>query len=511
MVELDGLDQTSELSHPNLILQRNQAPCRVRRFHVVTCISGKLRTLKINNAGIDTLNAALLERMYFCMVDGVFTPPPVVDRKHVFSKLSCFRSGLLKKIGTKPTKLFPEEFVEMFRGRKKTIYSNALDEYYELGVLAKHAVSAAFVKCEKVNPGKAPRCIQPRHPVYNIGLGCYLKHIEHRIYKSINKMFGERHVVMKGYNVEEIGEIIANKWNSFDKPVAIGLDATKFDMHVSAEMLLWEHSLYKELYNNDKELARLLKMQVNNKGVGHCDDGKLKYSVKGRRFSGDMNTALGNCLIMCAMVWQYARERDIPIKFINNGDDCVVFMERDYEGKFVQGLDEWFIKMGFRMTREPSAHNLEDVEFCQMRVLKTSRGNIAVRNFDTAREKDSMCLFPLDNDKAMKKWLYAVGECGLALCGGVPVLESMYKCYMRNGVKSSMGEAVHMQSGMRMLAVRMQAKEAIITPDARVSFMLAWGYTPDEQRAMESFYDALIINHEINPIDNYLEYNSSPL
>jgi len=444
-------------------------------------------------------------------VDGVFTPPPTVDKKHVFAKLRNFRNGLLKKFGTKPTKLYPEEFVDMFRGRKKTIYINALDEYYENGVLAKHAISAAFVKCEKVNPTKAPRCIQPRHPVYNIGMGCYLKHIEHRIYKSINKMFGERHVVMKGYNVEEIGEIISNKWESFAQPIGIGLDATKFDMHVSAEMLQWEHSIYTELYRGDKELSRLLQMQVNNKGVGHCDDGKLKYSVRGRRFSGDMNTALGNCLIMCAMVYQYAKERDIPIKFINNGDDCVVFMEREHEEKFVKGLDGWFIKMGFRMTREPTAHNLEDVEFCQMRVLKTSRGMIAVRNFDTAREKDSMCLFPLDNSKAMQKWLYAVGECGLALCGGIPVMESFYKCYMRNGIQSKMGDAVHMQSGMRFLAMRMESKSAIITAEARVSFMMAWGYTPDEQRAMEEYYDKLIIAHRIDPIDNYLEYNNSPL
>jgi len=511
LVELEGLDHRSELVHPDLVVQHNQAPCRVRRFHVVTSVSGKMRTLKINNASIDTLKAALLERMYFCVVDGAFVPPPPVDKNHAFATLKGFRNGLLKKLGTKPSKLTPEEFVEMFRGRKKTIYNNALEEFYEKGVLRKHAISAAFVKCEKVNPTKAPRCIQPRHPVYNIGVGCYLKHIEHRIYRSINKMFGEKHVVMKGYNVEEIGEIISDKWSSFARPVGIGLDATKFDMHVSAEMLQWEHSIYLDLYKNDKELRRLLKMQVENKGVGHCDDGKLKYSVRGRRFSGDMNTALGNCLIMCAMVWQYAKEKNIPIKFINNGDDCVVFMEREHELEFVRGLDEWFIKMGFRMTREPSAHNLEDIEFCQMRVLRTSRGNVAVRNFDTAREKDSMCLFPLDNESAMRKWLYAVGECGLALCGGVPVMESFYKCYMRNGIKSNMQDAVHMQSGMRFLAVRMEAKEAPITPDARTSFMMAWGYTPDEQVAMEQYYDQLNIEHTIETIDNYLLYNYSPL
>jgi len=510
-VELEGVGHVSELSHPNLIVQRNQAPCRVRRCHVLTSVNGVIRTLKINNASIDTLNCALLERMYFCKVGEEFVPPPPVDEKHVFNTLKLFRNKLLRKIGTSPTKLHPEEFVDMFRGRKKTIYSNALEEYYENGVQAKHAVSAAFVKCEKVNPTKAPRCIQPRHPVYNIGLGCYLKHIEHRIFKAINRMFGEKHVVMKGYNVKEIGKIINSKWHTFSRPIGIGLDATKFDMHVSAEILRWEHSIYKALYKDDKELERLLKMQINNRGVGHCDDGKLKYSVKGRRFSGDMNTSLGNCLIMCAMVWEYARQKNVPIKFINNGDDCVVFMEREHEQRFKEGLDDWFKSMGFRMTREETAHKLEAVEFCQMRVIQTSRGPLAVRNFDTAREKDSMCLYPLDNAKAMRKWLYAIGECGLALCGGVPVMESIYKCYMRNGEQSNMREAVHMQSGMAFLAMRMEAKTAPIIPEARVGFMEAWGYTPDEQRAMEEYYDTLEFDHRISPIDNFLEYTYAPL
>jgi len=474
-------------------------------------VCGRIRTLKINNAGIDTLKAALLERMYFCKVDGEFVPPPAVDGKHIFRTLSKFRSGLLRKFGPRPSKQTPEEFVEMFRGRKRTIYQNALDEYYEYGVLRKHAVSAAFVKCEKVNPTKAPRCIQPRHPVYNIGMGRYLKHIEHKLYNAVNRMFGEKHVIMKGYNVEKIGSIITDKWNSFADPVAIGLDATKFDMHVSAEMLEWEHSIYKELYSHDKELKRLLGYQINNHGVGHCDDGKLRYKVKGRRFSGDMNTALGNCLIMCAMVWEYAKQRNVPIKFINNGDDCVVFMEKEYEEEFTKGLNEWFIEMGFRMTREPTVSELEQIEFCQMRVLKTSRGNIAVRNFDTAREKDTMCLYPLNSEKAMRKWLYAVGECGLALCGGVPVMQAMYSCYMRNGLPSNIGDSVQMQCGARFLAIGLASKSAFITDDARVSFMAAWDYTPDEQVVLEEYYNGLTIDYHPVAYENLEDIDNSPL
>lgn len=482
----------------------------MRRYHIIGGINGRLRTLKINNATLDTLAAALLERMYYCKVGGEFVSPPKPCKKHIHATLGRFRSSLLKKFGPAPAKLTPEEFVGMFRGRKFNIYNNALPEYYERGVLREHSVSAAFVKCEKVNPTKAPRCIQPRHPVYNIGLGSYLKHIEHRLYKAVSRVFGEPNVIIKGFNVEEIGGIVSRKWNSFSNPIAIGLDAVKFDMHVSAAMLEWEHSIYKQLYRGDKELERLLTYQVDNKGVGYCEDGKLSYRVKGRRFSGDMNTALGNCLIMCAMVHAYCKERDIPVKFINNGDDCVVFMEREHEEKFRNGLDQWFMDMGFRMTTEETVTELESVEFCQMKPIKVAGGWTMVRNFDTAREKDSLCLLPLNDSKSMRKWLYAIGECGLALCSGIPVMQSMYECYMRNGEASNMGSSVQMQSGARFLAVGLASRSAEVTPDSRVSFMVAWGYTPDEQVALENYYSTLTLEFTDNTVDNLDDISNSP-
>lgn len=482
----------------------------MRQLNIVVGVAGELRTLKINNADLSTLSAALLERMYYCKVGGEFVPPPAVDEKLVFQRLKKFRQSLLRKFGAQPTKLSPDEFVDMFRGRKHTIYANALEEYYDVGVMAYHAVSAAFVKCEKVNPLKAPRCIQPRHPVYNIGVGSYLKHIEHRLYKAVGKVYGDKHVIMKGYNVKQIASIMEDKWNSFTNPVGVGMDATKFDMHVSAEMLRWEHSIYHSLYPGDRELARLLRMQIHNKGVGHCDDGSLKYKVLGRRFSGDMNTALGNCLIMCGMIYAYAEEKGVKIKLMNNGDDCVIFMEQEDLGRFHHGLEEWFLEMGFRMTREAPAYTIEQIEFCQMRCISTQCGSVMVRNVDAAREKDSMCLFPLESEAAMRKWLWAVGECGLALTGGVPVMQSFYECYMRNGVMSKMNEAVHMQSGAMFLRKGLEAKRVEVSSDARVSFMEAWGLTPDEQVALEAYYDSLEIKYERTHIENLEQVFSSP-
>lgn len=511
MGTLDGVGHKSVLTHPRLIIKRNQAPSRVRRFHIIGGIHGIDRKLKINDASIDTLSAALLERMYFCLVDGEFMTPPTVDKIHIFDVLRPFRNQLLRKLGPIHSILTPQEFVSLYRGRKAAMYASHLDDFYATGVLRHHSVSAAFVKCEKVNPTKSPRCIQPRHPIYNIGLGCYLKHIEHRVYKTIGKVFGDEHVVIKGYDVAEIGNIMASKWNSFNSPVGIGLDAVKFDMHVSAEMLEWEHSIYTAMYRGDKELVRLLGYQINNVGVGRCDDGKLRYAVHGRRFSGDMNTALGNCIIMCALVFSYAAFKEIPIRLVNNGDDCVVFMEREHEISFRNGLPDWFIQMGFRMTVEPPAYVLEQVEFCQMRAIETDSGHVMVRNFNTAREKDSICLNPIPNAAAMRKWLFAIGECGLALCSGIPVMQSIYQCYMRNGIQSGMQHSVQMQSGMMHLRRKLESVSRKVSATARASFMLAWNVTPDEQTALEQYYDKLELEYLDNPAEHLDNITSAPL
>lgn len=505
------MSHSSELTHKDLSIQYNQAESKVRVLNVLIGVSDENRTLKINNADIRTLAAALLERMYYCKVGQEFLSPPPVSRSVVNRRLNGFRNRVRRNLPFNVTKSSPEEFVEMFRGRKRRMYENALGDYYEFGVLAMHAVSAAFVKCEKVNPTKAPRCIQPRHPVYNIGLGRYIKKIEHRIYKAIAAVFGDDDpVVAKGVNVVELGGIMQRKWNRFRNPVAVGCDAVKFDMHCSPEILGWEHSLYQMLFPNDKELQRLLNYQINNRGVGYCDDGSLKYKVKGRRFSGDMNTALGNCIIMCGMAYSYAKERNVDIAFINNGDDCVFYMEREDLDRFLVGFDQWFLELGFRMTVEDPVFELSQVEFCQMRLINTTRGPVMVRNFQTAREKDSCSFLPLNSDKEVRKWMWAVGECGLALTAGVPVFQSFYKWYMRHGVVSNVKNSVQMQSGMMFLAQRLEPVEQPVSDDARVSFMEAWGYTPDEQTALESYYDNLDFVYTKTHVDKFEEIGGSP-
>jgi len=483
-----------------------------RQMYVIQGMSGPVRKLKINNPDILTLGCALLERMYYCKVDGAFVAPPQPSYHTVRKTLSKFRGKVLGLYGSTPTPVSPEEFVQMYKGRKKTIYTNALTDLNNRGVCRKDAESIAFVKCEKVPEGKAPRCIQPRTPVYNISLGVFIKPIEHKLYRMITRVFrSSTPIVMKGFNVCEVAQHLHEKWTNLTDPVAVGLDAVKFDMHVSASMLKWEHSIYNGLYGS-LDLKRLLKWQMNNRGRGFAEDGKLKYSVRGRRFSGDMNTALGNCLIMCAMVYAYCDERGIRIEFANNGDDCVIMMERGDLARFTKNLDEWFMQLGFRMTVEKPVDIFERIEFCQMSPVLTGDGYKMCRHPDVAREKDSICLFDIRTMSARRKWMGAVGECGLAIASGMPIFQNMYLAYCRHGEKSKILESVGMQSGMLFLSRGLEAKAAAITQDARYSFYLAYGITPDEQIAIEMYYDNINLdNAEQTAVESLEEILTSPM
>lgn len=449
--------------------------------------------LRVNNPDIGTLETALCTRMFTCEVNGEFVEPPLPSAQLVNSSLEDFKSQLCNFHST-PEDL--ESVVDQYVGRKKVIYAAACQSLSYKPVCRADAESVSFVKPEKVPPNKAPRCIQPRDPRYNLELGRYIKHIEHRIYKRIAKIFGDGPTVMKGFNVQQIGRIANGKWNSFSDPVAVGLDATKFDMHVSPAMLGWEHGVYESIFKGDKHLKKLLRWQMNNVGRGYCADGKLKYKVTGKRFSGDMNTALGNCIIMCAMVHAYLKHTGVQGKLMNNGDDCVVFMERSELPKFQTGLEAWFLQLGFRMVAEEPVYDLPCMEFCQMRPILTCNGWTMVRNIEKALAKDVMCLLPIRSAKEMWEWMGAVGGCGVALCPGVPIMQSFYKRLKELGtLKTKFGDMLHMNSGVRYLVRGELSRETAITAEARYMCWLAWGILPDLQEALEKHYTSVDVEY----------------
>jgi len=440
---------------------------------------------------IDNLERALLERMYFTkMKDGTFEPPLKPQQK-VLDELRSFICAVAKSC-KKLQPLSLDEVVESYSGPKRTRYAIAKKLYEFTGYLKKYSYITMFVKGEKSNLAKPPRGIQPRHPVYNLLLARYLKHAEHHIYDAIGRVFGGgifNATIMKCYNALEIGNIIAEKWYKFKDPVGIGADATKFDMHVSASMLAIEHELYNMIFNSP-ELARLLRDQRRTTGYATAPDGTLKYTVNGCRCSGDLNTSLGNCIIMCAMMWTWAKKCGVKVELINNGDDCMIFMERSDLEKFRHGALDFFTACGFRMVFEEPVYELPKVEFCQSRPIRTRDGVLMVRNIPTVLSKDTMTTLDLTDRATREQWFYAIGDCGLSMYGDIPVLREFYNTFSRFGRYCDYRKQRHFQvSGRHYESRGMHKKYSTdIIAETVFDIWVAWGITPHEQAVLEEHY-----------------------
>lgn len=451
---------------------------------------------RVHNSSIDNLERALLERVYYVSKDGVFTPAPKPLPGVFKLRLNRFQQQLVKLVGfSKPMR--KEDFPSLYQSRKRTIYQRAVESLQVKPFCKRDAELKAFVKAEKINfsskSDPAPRVIQPRDPRYNVEVGIYLREMEPRLYKAVARIFDDV-TIFKGLNAIQSARKLYHKWRRFSNPVALGLDASRFDQHVSRDALLWEHSIYHDVFK-DPWLHHLLNLQIHNVGKGYCRDGKLKYRVEGCRMSGDMNTALGNCLLMCAMVKSYMDHVGVRFALANNGDDCVLLFESDDLGRVQPGIPAYFLDFGFTMKVEEPVYQFEQIEFCQTHPIHIGNGlygpdYIMVRSYPNALAKDCLSLIPLDSRKAYCKWVTAVGECGLSLCGGIPVYASFYRSLIRAG-EGLHGREHHMDVGMGkyIMAQGVDNTALEVSDCSRLSFWRAFGVSVAQQRLLEATYD----------------------
>lgn len=462
-----------------------------RRWHPAFPELAGLARFGVHNNSLNNGIRALVERVFRSPdAEGNLVPPPpctadVGTRLGGFARRVAIGCGLNRRVSY-------ETFVSYYHGRRQQLYARATESLQARPLTSRDfQVRNAFVKAEKINftakPDPAPRVIQPRDPRYNVEVGRYLRPLEHRMYKAIARVFGGP-TVMKGYNAEDVAKEMRKMWDDFGDPVAIGLDASRFDQHVRPEMLSWEHSVYTRCFvGPEREYLRwLLRGQIRNKCSMRCDNGKVKYVVDGSRMSGDMNTALGNCLIMCALVHCLAEERGVRVRLANNGDDCVVFLERRDLARLMDRLPEWFLEFGFKMKVEEPVDVFERIEFCQAHPVWDGAHWIMVRNPHVTLSKDATCV---NRDyaagKAAQKWLHAVGVCGLALTGGIPVCQEHYAAFLRHGREGLGDNAVVTETGMHYLSRGLTRGYAEPSDDARVSFWRAFGIEPTLQRQLE--------------------------
>lgn len=431
----------------------------------------------IHNNSVKNLRRGLTERVYYTDAKGT---KPLHVEKGAFEKLKPFEEKF---------KAFPilpasrEEFVNHYKGGRKVRYQNAYEKLMSSGKKNSHATVQTFVKAEKINftskPDPAPRVIQPRDARFNIEFGRYIWKMEHKIYKALGRLY-KYPCVAKGFNCYETGEIIKKKWDMFENPCFVSLDASRFDQHVSQEALKWTHRQYRK-FNHDEDFVWCLDRMLSNKGYATAKDGGFKYTVDRGRMSGDMDTALGNCLLMVAMVYSYCTEKGIRHEVIDNGDDITVVCDVKDKDRVVSGLMEWFAELGFRMKVEASGNVLEKLEFCQTYPVFDGVKWRMVRGLNCL-VKDTVLI--CDEDEAPYR-IGEVSECGKALCDGLPIYSTFYNVMNEMGKRSRGNSNQHHHSGMRRLAEGLEYKGLEVTDEARLSFYNFCGINPSRQRDIE--------------------------
>lgn len=435
----------------------------------------------VHNNSLNNLVRGVVERVLYTRVEGVLVKPPR-PISGVFTRLNGIRARVVRCLS--PTTVVSlEDYPLMYSGRKQAVYRRAVDSLLDTDVAKVDANVSPFVKAEKLNFGTkgdaAPRVIQPRDPRYTVSVGRYLKLFEKNLFGAVKSAFGYM-AVLKGCNAHQTACQLRESWDLFMEPVAIGLDASRFDQHVSVDALKFEHEFYNRAFN-DPKLRKLLSWQLYNCGFGRASNGIVRYVTEGCRMSGDINTSMGNCIIMCCIVIGYFESVGVKARLANNGDDCIVICEARDLSKF-DGIDAWFTDFGFKLTRDKPVYVFEQIAFCQTQPVLASDGWRMVRDPRIAPSKDATSLLPWNDEQDFNDWLGAVGQCGSALTRGIPFWESYY-ARMGVATRSHALEKV-VDSGFGYMSKGMHST-AVITAESRYSFWLAFGILPDAQEAME--------------------------
>ncbi len=471
------------------------------------------------NNTVRVAGVALTERYLNLKVGNVLTKP-IQPQASAFliPTLQEFAAKLVKFTQRKARVYSHEEVVEMYTGPKRRVYEQALVTYRREGVTREDSYLTTFIKFEKTNIDKAPRVINPRKPVYNLCLARYLKKLEKHVYRSIHKAFNSQsnHTVFKGMNIVESAADLRVKWDRFIDPVAVGGDITKLDMHISKSALEFEHSIYNRIFRNRK-LKQLLRWQLHNKGHAVFKDGHITFSMDGTRSSGDINTSLGNVIIVCACIYELTKF-GFDFEVVNNGDDFVLITESANLHYITDNLPNMFRHKGFVLQMETPVYRFEEIEFCQTKPVYDGCTWRMVRLPQTVLKKDTICLIPLQNDKIFQKWLRAVGDAGISLCKGIPVLESFYRLYQRSGIayNDSFIKQVFKNTSYFTNVRDLAFLSDIITQEARLSFYYAFGVTPDQQVCIENYFNNVSIGLETTVLaglirDNNLIHNGIQL
>lgn len=356
-----------------------------------------------------------------------------------------------------------------------------------------------------IEPDKTPRPIVfgAKHNI--LELGRFMKPIEHHLLTfQFQKYFRDTPKFAKGRSLVQRGQDIDYILSRFSNPIIMSIDGSKFDGHVTPGQRRLENYFMTKFYDN-QNFADLLNASIVVRGKGTRT--KVKLQSNGNRLSGTPQTALGNCIIMMCAVGSFFQHykqlftrtdsNQLPFDMYDDGDDCLLFIEKENAEKVKEMLKPWYAQLGHELKYEQISSKMSDIYFCQSKILYTPKPRM-VRRPDTLFWK-SLCTYKYHhNPTALKRWVKAVAIGMHATHPGIP----LYQHYAKK--LGSLVTAVEPFS-LEFLDSHYLKYEGIgdvfckeydftitpINPQTRATFEDAFGISPDRQIEIEEKLERL--------------------
>lgn len=205
--------------------------------------------------------------------------------------------------------------------------------------------------------------------------------------------------------------------------------------------------------------------------------------------SGDMNTALGNCIIMILMCLAVFMPLNLIFDLFDDGDDCIVICEEDDFLLFEAAVNTMG-QFGMVMKIESTTTEFERISWCQCQPIHTAKGWKFCRDppkvMSTALVGQKWYHL---NARGRAKYLRGLAECEVILNKGVPVLQVFAEALLRNAgsvravFDESSGE--YFRYLRELKEIRSVTEVVPITDEARVSFSIAFGIDVTQQFHLE--------------------------
>jgi len=372
-----------------------------------------------------------------------------------------------------------------YSGAKKRL---ALDAIEDLKVNAldifKDSKVRMFIKDDKyhtpeVKPG---RSIQFRSKRYAITLAQFTTPLEEKIFSHRE---GGIRVFAKGQNLQQRAETLRQMWDNYVNPVAWNLDHSKFDAHVSRELILAETKLYGECYENSGHknyVKNLMRAQMINRG---STMNGTKFKTVATRMSGDQNTGLGNSVLNYAMISCVLKWCGVRANMYIDGDDSVVVMDQCDRNKVDAKL---FGHFGM-VTKSEFVDQFEHIDFCQTRPVWNGLEYILCRNPDRILSRINW-LVRKQPSSIDSVYLKSVFLCESALNEGLPVMGPLFS-RLASSIQTRKNKLMDVETDYQVKLlnkVKGRVYERECTYESRVSFEEAWGICPERQIELESMY-----------------------